>query len=48
MAHDIRVQKIPEALFAPEDIVEIFREALPAGLDDTAPVFNLGYSLSEV
>ncbi|MCQ1535364.1 O-phospho-L-seryl-tRNA:Cys-tRNA synthase [Methanosarcina sp. KYL-1] len=35
MVQDIRIQKTFEALFALEDIREIFREALPTGLDET-------------
>lgn len=49
MAHDIRVQKIFEVLFAPENIVETFRGTLPTGLDDTENlIFNVENALSEV
>jgi Sep-tRNA:Cys-tRNA synthetase len=32
---DIRARKIYEALFALEDLREIFRHALPTGLDES-------------
>lgn len=48
MAYNMRVQKILEILFIPEDTEEIFIEALPAGLDDTVLISNLKHSLSEV
>jgi hypothetical protein len=49
MVQDIRVKKIFEVLFAPEDTVEIYRGALLTGLDDTANlIFNVENALSGV
>jgi hypothetical protein len=49
MAHDKKVNKVFEVFIAPEDTVEVLREALPTGLDDTVDLnLNLKHSFSEV
>ncbi len=49
MAQKIRVQKTFEALFAFEDIREIFGRTLPTGLNETEyPIFDIKKALSEV
>jgi len=49
MAQDIRVQKIFKALFAPENVREIFKGTLHTCLNETEKlIFNVKFALLEV
>jgi len=49
MVKDVKVQKIFEVLFAPENVREIFRGTLPTCLNETENlIFNIKYAFSGV